>query len=208
MLDKIWFILIITIIFSGIYFSKKINFKNYNFKNLTNKINKESLFLALGTKMGVGTIIGTTLSIYIGGPSTIIWIYLFTIISSSLIYVESYLGSKYKEKTMTSYIGGIYYYTKQGLKNKKLATLMLIIFITTYSIFFLMIQTNTIINTLLINKKLFTLILIILVTLLITNNVDEIRKILNKLVPIITIFFISISLYTILIPTDQYEWNI
>ena len=99
---------------------------------------------------------------------------------------------------MTSYIGGIYYYTKQGLKNKKLATLMLIIFITTYSIFFLMIQTNTIINTLLINKKLFTLILIILVTLLITNNVDEIRKILNKLVPIITVFFISISLYTIL----------
>ena len=198
MLDKIWFILIITIIFSGIYFSKKINFKNCNFKNLTSGINKESLFLALGTKMGVGTIIGTTLSIYIGGPSTIIWIYLFTIISSSLIYVESYLGSKYKEKTMTSYIGGIYYYTKQGLKNKKLATLMLIIFITTYSIFFLMIQTNTIINTLLINKKLFTLILIILVTLLITNNVDEIRKILNKLVPIITIFFISISLYTIL----------
>ena len=57
MLDKIWFILIITIIFSGIYFSKKINFKNYNFKNLTNKINKESLFLALGTKMGVGAII-------------------------------------------------------------------------------------------------------------------------------------------------------
>ena len=198
MLDKIWFILIITIIFSGIYFSKKINFKNYNFKNLTSKINKESLFLALGTKMGVGTIIGTTLSIYIGGPSTIIWIYLFTIISSSLIYVESYLGSKYKEKTMTSYIGGIYYYTKQGLKNKKLATLMLIIFISTYSIFFLMIQTNTIINTLLINKKVFTLILIILVTLLITNNVDEIRKILNKLVPIITVFFISISLYTIL----------
>lgn len=198
MLDKIWFILIINIIFSGIHFSKKINFKNYNFKNLTSKINKESLFLALGTKMGVGTIIGTTLSIYIGGPSTIIWIYLFTIISSSLIYVESYLGSKYKEKTMTSYIGGIYYYTKQGLKNKKLATLMLIIFITTYSIFFLMIQTNTIINTLLINKKLFTLILISLVTLLITNNVDEIRKILNKLVPIITVFFISISLYTIL----------
>ena len=117
MLDKLWFILIIAISFFGIRFSKRINFKNYNFKNLTSGINKESLFLALGTKMGVGTIIGTTLSIYIGGPSTIIWIYLFTIISSSLIYIESYLGSKYKEKTMTSYIGGIYYYTKKGLKN-------------------------------------------------------------------------------------------
>ena len=34
--------------------------------------------------------------------------------------------------------------------------------------------------------------------MLITNNVDEIRKILNKLVPIITVFFVSISLYTIL----------
>lgn len=198
MLNKLWLILIIILFINGMHYSKLINYKNYKLKKIFKKVNKENLFLSLGTKMGVGTIIGTTLSIYIGGPSCIIWIYIFTIITSSLIYIESYLGSKYKEKTKEGYISGIYYYTKNGLKNKPLSIIMLITFITTYSIFFLMIQTNTIINTLLINKNLFTFIFLILITLLITNDIEQIRKILNKLVPIITIFFISISLYIII----------
>ena len=71
MLDTLWLMLIIYIVFLGLYFSKKINFKNYELKSLTRKINKDSLFLALGTKMGVGTIIGTTMSIFIGGAGII-----------------------------------------------------------------------------------------------------------------------------------------
>ena len=148
--------------------------------------------------MGVGSLIGTTMSIFIGGPGSLFWIYLFTLITSSLIYIESFLGSKYKQKTKSGYIGGIYYYTKFGLKNNVLAIIMLIMFITTYSIFFLMIQTNTIKNTLLINPHLLTIIILILSILLITNNINEIKNILNKIVPFICIFFISISLYKII----------
>ena len=145
--------------------------------------------------MGVGSLIGTTMSIFIGGPGSLFWIYLFTLITSSLIYIESFLGSKYKQKTKSGYIGGIYYYTKFGLKNNVLAIIMLII---TYSIFFLMIQTNTIKNTLLINPHLLTIIILILSILLITNNINEIKNTLNKIVPFICIFFISISLYKII----------
>lgn len=148
--------------------------------------------------MGVGSLIGTTMSIFIGGPGSLFWIYLFTLITSSLIYIESFLGSKYKQKTKSGYIGGIYYYTKFGLKNNVLAIIMLIMFITTYSIFFLMIQTNTIKNTLLINPHLLTIIILILSILLITNNINEIKNTLNKIVPFICIFFISISLYKII----------
>ena len=75
---------------------------------------------------------------------------------------------------------------------------MLIMFITTYSIFFLMIQSNTIKNTLLINPHLLTIIILILSILLITNNINEIKNILNKIVPFICIFFITISLYKII----------
>ena len=138
------------------------------------------------------------MSIFIGGPGSLFWIYLFTLITSSLIYIESFLGSKYKQKTKSGYIGGIYYYTKFGLKNNVLAIIMLIMFITTYSIFFLMIQTNTIKNTLLINPHLLTIIILILSILLITNNINEIKNTLNKIVPFICIFFISISLYKII----------
>lgn len=84
--------------YTRIIFYKKINFKNYKVFSLTKKLNYETLFLALGTKMGVGSLIGTTMSIFIGGPGSLFWIYLFTIITSSLIYIESFLGSKYKQK--------------------------------------------------------------------------------------------------------------
>ena len=147
--------------------------------------------------MGVGTIIGTTMSIFIGGAGSLLWIYLFTILTSSIIYVESYLGSKYKQKVNDSYVGGIYYYTKFGLKKNKLANIMLILFVSTYSFFFLMIQTNTVSNLLNTNKILLLIIISALIILIITNDVREITKLLNKIVPIMCIFFISISIFTI-----------
>ncbi len=148
--------------------------------------------------MGVGTIIGITMSIHIGGPGTILWIYIFTILTSSIIYAESYLGNKYKQKINDTYISGIYYYTKFGLNKKILAIISLILFVSTYSLFFLMIQSNTITEILNINKYILSFIIIILLILLITNETNQISKLLNKIVPIMCLFFIIISLYTIL----------
>ena len=50
----------------------------------------------------------------------------------------------------------------------------------------------------LINPHLLTIIILILSILLITNNINEIKNTLNKIVPFICIFFISISLYKII----------
>ena len=198
MLDILWLILIIYIVLLGIYYSFKIHFKNYQIKGLFKKINKDSLFLALGTKMGVGTIIGTTMSIHIGGPGSILWIYFFSILTSSIIFVESFLGSKYKQKINNEYIGGIYYYTKYGLNKGSLALIALVLFISTYTFFFLMIQTNTIYNTLKINKYVLGSIVFIFITIIISKDVTKIRTLLNKIVPFMCIFFICISLFVII----------
>lgn len=206
MLDILWFFLIIYLSILGIRFAKIINYKNFSIKTMFKDLNYDSLFLALGTKMGVGTIIGTTMSIYIGGPGSILWIYIFTLLTSSIIYVESYLGSKYRQKLNNEYVGGIYYYTKFGLKNKTLAIISLIIFVSCYSFFFLMIQSNTVLDILNINKYILSIILLILLIILITNETTQISKILNKIVPVMCTFFIVISIISIfknteLIPT-------
>lgn len=198
MLDILWLILIIYLVYLGLKISKIIKYKNYRISNMIKKLNHDSLFLSLGTKMGVGTIIGITMSIHIGGPGTILWIYIFTILTSSIIYAESYLGNKYKQKINDTYISGIYYYTKFGLNKKILAIISLILFVSTYSLFFLMIQSNTITEILNINKYILSFIIIILLILLITNETNQISKLLNKIVPIMCLFFIIISLYTIL----------
>ena len=197
MLDILWLILIIYLVYLGLKISKIINYKNFKITKIIKKLNNDSLFLSLGTKMGVGTIIGITMSIHLGGPGTILWIYIFTILTSSIIYAESYLGSKYKQKVNDTYISGIYYYTKFGLNKKILAMISLIIFVSTYSLLFLMIQSNTITEILNINKYLLSFIIIILLIILITNESNQISKILNKIVPIMCLFFIIISLYAI-----------
>lgn len=198
MLDIIWLLLIMYLVIIGIYFSFKIKFTNYSIKSMFKKVNKDSLFLALGSKMGVGSIIGITMSICIGGPGSIFWIYIFSFLTSSIVYVESFLGSKYKQLKNNSYTGGIFYYTKYGLKNNVLAIISLIIFVSTYSFFFLMIQTNTITNVLNINKYIIFFILLVFIILIITNNINEIRNLTNKLVPSLCIFFISISIYVLI----------
>jgi AGCS family alanine or glycine:cation symporter len=198
MLDILWFILIIYLVHLGLKISKLIKCKNYKITKILKKLNYDSLYLSLGTKMGVGTIIGTTMSLYIGGPGSLLWIYIFTLLTSSIIYAESYLGSKYKQKYNDSYISGIYYYTKFGLKKNFLAIITLILFVSTYSLFFLMIQTNTIAEILNTNNIIFAIILLILITLLVTNDANQISKLLNKIVPVMCTFFIIISLYTII----------
>lgn len=198
MLNLLWFFLIIFLIYLGLSITKIINYKNYKISKLFKKLNYDSLYLSLGTKMGVGTIIGTTMSIHLGGPGSLFWIYLFTILTSSIIYAESYLGSKYKQKVNDTYISGIYYYTKFGLNKKILALITLILFVSTYSLFFLMIQSNTITEILNLNKFIFAFILITLLILLVTNETNQVSKLLNKIVPVMCIFFIVISLYTII----------
>ena len=194
MLDILWLILILSSVFLGIKISKKINYKNYKIISFTKTINFDNLALALGSKMGVGAIVGTSMAVFVGGPSVVVWIGIFTFLTSSIIYAESYLGSKYKQKKNNKYISGPHYITKFGLKKNTLSIIILTLFIITYSIFFLVLQSNIVSNTLQVNKKILLIITIVLVSLLITNDTTEIRKTLNKIMPIITLFILSLLL--------------
>ena len=84
----------------SIIVSFKIQFNNYNIKSMFSSIRgeKTSLFMSLGIKIGVGSIVATASSIIIGGYSSVIWMMLFSLITSSLIYYEAYLGKKYRQK--------------------------------------------------------------------------------------------------------------
>ena len=138
-----WIILIIFLFFLSIVVSKYIKFNNYKIsikKYIKN--DKTSLFMSLGTKIGVGSIIGTISSILLGGYGSVIWMMIFSLITSSLIYYEAYLGKKYSINNLS----GPYYIIKNGIKNNKLAIFSLILLIITYSFLFQMIQSNTISN--------------------------------------------------------------
>ena len=177
----------------GVTLSRRIRFNNLNIKKLSNQIDKDGLFMSLGTKIGVGSIIGTASCILIGGAGSLFWIWLFTLVFSSIIYAESYLGNKYKDKNRN--ISGPYFYIKKGLNKKSLSLLITVLLIITYSHFFLMIQTNTIIE--ILKNNIFVIITIFLLLLTAILNIKEILQVLNKVVPIMCIIYIFIGLFII-----------
>lgn len=194
-----WTILIIFLFCFSVYLSVKLKFQNYkiNIKELIRN-DKTSLYLTLGTKVGVGSVIGTTSSIIIGGFSSVIWIILFSILTTSIIYYEAYLGRKNRVKLNNDYIGGPNFI----VKNKLLSFISLILLLLIYTFMFQMIQMNTISNMILLNvnisKKLILIIFLIILLVTINLKIKEILNIMNKIVPIMCLFFIIVCLYGII----------
>lgn len=194
-----WTILIIFLFCFSVYLSVKLKFQNYkiNIKELIRN-DKTSLYLTLGTKVGVGSIIGTTSSIIIGGFSSVIWIILFSILTTSIIYYEAYFGRKNRVKLNNDYIGGPNFI----VKNKLLSFISLILLLLIYTFMFQMIQMNTISNMILLNvnisKKLILIVFLIILLVTINLKIKEILNIMNKIVPIMCLFFIIICLYGII----------
>lgn len=197
-----WILLIIFLFILSIYLSIKLKFKNYkiNILNLLSK-DKTSLFLTLGTKIGVGSLIGTTSSIIIGGFSSVIWMILFSVLTTSITYYEAYYGNKYKKEIKGNFVGGPYYILKYGLNKRILSIISLILLIIIYSFLFQMIQMNSIGYLLeLLNINKIIIIIISLIVLMITFNlsIKDVLNSLNKIAPLMCLFFLVISIYGII----------
>lgn len=197
-----WILLIIFLFILSIYLTIKLNFKNYklNILKLLSK-DKTSLFLTLGTKIGVGSLIGTTSSIIIGGFSSVIWMILFSLLTTSITYHEAYYGNKYKKENNTNFVGGPYYILRYGLNKKILSIISLILLIVIYSFLFQMIQMNSIGYLLeLLRIKKYLIIIISLIVLFITFrlSIEEVLNGLNKIVPLMCLLFLIVSIYGII----------
>ena len=209
-----WIILIIFLFCLSFYMAFKSNFRSYRVFSVFKSIrgDKSSLFMSLGTKMGVGSIIGTASSIIIGGYSSVIWMIIFSFVTSSLIYCEAYLGRKYRVKSNNNYISGMYYAIRNGLGSKLLSFISLITLILLFSFCFQMIQANTISNILYINYEIDRNIVCIGITALLAImflfSIKDVISVMNKLVPLMCILFLIISIYGIFSNIDLLIYNI
>lgn len=202
----LWAVASALIIISGIYFSLKFKFIQLNIKKIltstfvNDKKNKglsplSTLMLTLAGKIGVGSIAGVALAIYIGGPGTIFWMWVMALISASNTFAETYVGILYKEKDEDNiYKGGPSYYIKNGLNKKNLAILCAILIIICYLVGFIPIQANTItksINEIItVNPVIIGIILCGFTALIIFGGLKKISNVSNKIVPAMTFFYL------------------
>ncbi len=64
--------------------------------------------------MGMGNIAGAASAIYFGGPGSVFWMWIITLIGAASAYTESALGQAYKVKNPDGeYMGGPAYYIEK-----------------------------------------------------------------------------------------------
>lgn len=209
--DFLWSTAIIFLLGGGIYFTLVLRFPQFKFKSMIKGLKKsnnnvspyQSLTVSLAARIGVGSLAGIALAIYIGGPGTIFWIWITSIITSVNTYCESYLALKYQEKDNNNFKGGPAFYIKNGLKNKRLAIIYAILIIISYIFGFITIQANTISKSLIgylsINPLIIGIILALLSGYIIIKGLNKIIDITSKMVPIMGIGYLVISLIIIIL---------
>lgn len=208
------FLLILILLIFGIYFSFKINFVHFNpiktMKSILKKENKEgvssfkALCLSLANRVGVGSLSGVSLSLYLGGIGSVFWMWISTIICSSTTMLETVVSLKYRKKINDyEYEGGPFYYISLGLKKYKMAILYAVLFLISYAGGFLTIQSNTISRVVTqivpIKEFLVGIIIVVLTSFVIFKNKKELIDIVSKIIPFITLVYI-ISCLVIIIP--------
>lgn len=214
-LNKIlWAVATTLIIYSGIYFTIKFKGIQFRFKDIfksLKNVNKntdgitpfQTLSMALAGRIGVGSLAGVALSIYVGGIGTILWMWLTAFLCAPNAFSETVLGIIYHKKDEGNvYVGGPSYYIGDGLKKKNLAIIYAILIIVTYVFGFLSIQSNTITksitNVVDINPIIIGIIITLITAFVIFSGTKGIAKFTSKLVPVMSLIFILVSLFIII----------
>ena len=212
----LWIIVIIMLLIISIYFFIKlrgIQFRIFKIiKELLNNNNKYNCFktmmLTLAGKIGVGSISGVALAIYLAGPGTLFWIWFISFLVIPIVYSETYLGMKYREENIKKeYDGGPAYYIKNGLGNYKLGMIYSLIIIIAYVIGFVSIQSNTITKSIVsivnINLLNIGIILSIITSFIIFGGIKKVVVTTSKIVPIMTILYIILGIIVIVNNIDM-----
>lgn len=166
-----------------------------------------SLMIALSARIGVGTLAGTGLAIFIGGPGTIFWMWISAIVTAASTFAENTLAQKFKRRSGDKYYGGPAFYIKDALKKPRLAALYAVLLIITYTLGFIAVQMNTITTVFTeitgVNPWLIASVLAVITAITISGGITKLSKLIARIMPVIAIFFFGLAM-TMLILNFSY----
>ncbi len=206
----LWSVAILFLIGGGLYFTIRLRGIQFRFRSMflafrhseEEKISPfQSLTMALAARIGVGSLAGIALSIYIGGVGTIFWIWVSSVITSVNAFSESLLGVVYREKDGEVHKGGPAFYIDKGLGKKKLAIFYALLVLVAYIFGFMTIQANTISASIYdytgLSPWITGIVLAIISAYFILGGVQEIVHLTSKLVPVMGAIYLFLSFFII-----------
>ena len=199
--------LIFTFYFQGVQFRFKKMIQCLTKKSSNSSVSSfQSFTMALAARVGVGSLAGVALGIYIGGPGSVFWMWIIALITAAASFVESTLAQLYKKRDGDIYIGGPAYYIEYGMHQKGFAVIYAFIIVLTYTFGFSAIQANTIATSfrdvLSIPPLLTGVGLALITSMIIFGGASTIAKMTSKIVPIMALFYIGIGLFVMITHFD------
>ncbi len=216
-LKLFWAVISVFMIILSIYFTYYFHFAQFKLSLYVKSFQEKkacecgispikTLLLTLAGRIGVGSIAGIALAIYIGGAGTIFWVWVISLLTLPLAYSETILGSLYKKKFGKESIGGPSYYIRDGLKNKKLSNVYALLILLSFLFGFLGIQVNTItkaaVEIVPLSKMTIGILLGFLTLFIVIGDVFKIANVTGKLVPFMLLFYLGLCLYVIFMHID------
>lgn len=217
-LKLFWAVISVFMIALSIYFTHYFHFAQFKIssymKSFQGKKKEEcgispikTLLLTLAGRIGVGSIAGIALAIYIGGAGTIFWVWMISLLTLPLAYGETILGSLYKKKFGKEYIGGPSYYIRDGLRNNTLSRIYAILIFLSFIFGFLGIQVNTItkaaVTVLPVSKWMIGIFLMVLIFMIVIGDIFKIARVTSKMVPFMLLFYLGLCIYVLFIHINE-----
>jgi AGCS family alanine or glycine:cation symporter len=210
------YLILLALIPTGLYFIFKLRFLNVTMLGHTIKVvagvfdkkgdkgdvnHFKALTTALSATVGTGNIVGVALSIYLGGPGAIFWLWVTGFLGMILKYSECTLSHKFRKFNSDGTVsGGPMYYMEFGLREKigNAAKVLAVIFAAATILCSLgtgnMAQTNSMADALLTNYHVPTwlsgIIITFLVFLIIVGGLRRIAEVTSLLVPFMSVMYV------------------
>lgn len=210
----------------GIYFSFRTGFVAlYSFRHSTkillsrqpSKTGVSALsafMLGLAMRVGPGNIVGITGAISIGGPGALFWMWVAAFFGMTTAFMEAVLAQIFKEKKDDQFVGGLPFYGKYILGNKRIAGVLLSLAFIVYALFNIPGQTFNVFTAAGVvienatgetygrQSTLYFAIAAVLVIssiFMIFGGVRRVIKYVNVLVPLKAVLFLGISLILVIL---------
>ncbi|MDE6400865.1 MAG: alanine:cation symporter family protein [Muribaculaceae bacterium] len=106
----------------------------------------QAFAISIASRVGTGNLAGVATAIALGGPGSVMWMWIIALLGASSAFVESTLAQLFKVKGEGSFRGGPAYYIQKGIGKRWWAVLFAVLITLTFGFAFNSVQSNTIAN--------------------------------------------------------------
>ena len=161
-------------------------------------------FASVGGMVGLGNIVTIVSAVTIGGPGSVVWLWIASFLGMLVKYSEVYLGIKYRIKNNDKgFDGGPMYYLRVAFKNKVLPVMVCILLcIYGAEVSQFLILTDTIVTTFSLNRYLVIGILLFFILLTAVKGVKRFATVCTAMMPPFMLIYVALGMWII---ADHYS---